>query len=128
MGFLEVASALSTVVLIVGAVIEYWTNLKFIGKLTLKLVSFRSNAFERCPLKKLSVYSAGPILVVLGIAGELVFETRAFVAGDAQATTDRLKTGQLQYQNLELAPKAAKAESDLKAQEKVTADAQKQAS
>lgn len=99
-GFLELASAASTLILIIGAVIEEWSKLKQIGLLTAKLLLFRATAFERCVLKKLVLHSVGAILVVAGIVGELFFETRTFIvedretavlekqAGDAKASAD----------------------------------------
>ncbi len=83
-GFLEFASGLSTLVLIIGAVVEEWPKLQQIGLLTAKLIAFRSTPFERCVLKKLVLRSVGAILVVAGIAGELIFETRTFIVEDKQ--------------------------------------------
>lgn len=82
--FLETAAAVSTLVLIVGAIHEDWTKLKKIGFLTAKCILFRSNSFERCVLRKLLLHSIGAILVVLGIAGELIFETRTFIIEDRE--------------------------------------------
>jgi hypothetical protein len=128
MGFLEFASGLSTLILIIGAVIEEWQKLIILARLTLRMILLRSNSFERCTLKKLAIHSIGPILVIAGIVGELAFETRAFMVGDEQTTKDELQIVQLQNDNLQLKPKADKAEKDLKAQEKLTAEAQTQAS
>jgi hypothetical protein len=55
---LEIASALSTLILIVGAVIEDWPKLKQIGFLAAKWVMFRCNSFERCILRRLCTSSA----------------------------------------------------------------------
>src|SRR5579872_1923034 len=89
-GFLEIASALSTLVLIIGAVVEEWPKLKQIGVLLAKLLLLRSTKFERCALGKLILHSIGALLVVAGIVGELVFETRTFIVEDRETT--RLET------------------------------------
>jgi hypothetical protein len=52
--------------------------------------------FDRCVLRKVVIHSIGPVLVVLGIAGEVVFEGRAFILediqeSDSQATIAELK-------------------------------------
>src|ERR1017187_2886946 len=86
-GFLEIASALSTLVLIVGAVMEEWPKLKQIGLLTAKFFILRCTAFERCVLRKLVTHSIGAIMVVAGIVGELVFETRTFIVEDRETAT-----------------------------------------
>lgn len=92
-GFLETASALSTLILIIGAVVEEWPKLKQIGLLTVKWIAFRSTAFERCVLKKLITHSIGAILVVVGIVGELVFETRTFIVEDRETAILNTKAG-----------------------------------
>ncbi len=99
---LEVASALSTFILIAGAVIEDWSKLKQIGILTAKWLMFRCNAFERCALKKLIFHSIGALLVVVGIAGELVFETRTFIVDDAASSAASIEIGQLKVRADEL--------------------------
>jgi hypothetical protein len=101
-GFLEFASALSTLILIMGAVIEEWPKLARIGLLIAKLITFRITAFEWCVLKKLVAHSTGAILVVLGIVGELVFETRTFIVEDKQTVSDELQIAQLTKENLTL--------------------------
>lgn len=92
-GFLEAASAVSTVILIVGAVKEDWLKLRTIGLLTAKLLVFGSTSFERCVLKKLIAHSIGAILVVVGIVGELVFETRTFIVEDRGTETLSTEVG-----------------------------------
>jgi hypothetical protein len=88
--------------LIAGAVIEDWPKLKQIGFLTAKWVLFRCNSFERCILKKLILHSVGALLVVFGIAGELVFETRTFIVEDAESTAANIEIGQLKVRAREL--------------------------
>jgi len=75
----EVAAVVSALVLAIGAVIEYWSKIKLLALLGLKWILRRSTAFDRCTFRKLLIHSIGPILVVLGIAGEFVFEGRTFV-------------------------------------------------
>jgi hypothetical protein len=99
---LEFLSAISTLILIAGAVIEEWSKLKQIGLLTAKVLAFRSTAFERCVLKKLVTHSIGAILVVVGIVGELVFETRTFIVEDKEATAANLEIGKLEVRAREL--------------------------
>jgi hypothetical protein len=146
--FLEFASALSALVLIVGAVIEDWPKLKQIGLLTAKVIIFRSNSFERCTLKKLIVHSVGAMMVVAGIAGELVFETRTFIVEDGEATAAnveigrlKVRAGELEQENLKLQGPIADANErarhlensttqlqiDLQKQEQATAEAAKEA-
>jgi hypothetical protein len=115
-GSLEFAAALSTIILIGGAVIEDWPKLKQIGFLTAKLVILRCNSFERCVLEKLILHSTGALLVVVGIAGELVFETRTFIVEDREATAANLeiarlteRTKELEQQNLVLQKQAGDA-------------------
>jgi hypothetical protein len=79
LSFLQWASAISALTLTLGAIAEYKDKLNALAKLFLKLVLLRSNAFERCTLCKLFGHSIGPLLVVLGIAGELIFGTRSFI-------------------------------------------------
>jgi hypothetical protein len=53
-----------------------------LSRLVLRFVLFRAKPFEMCALRKVAAHSIGPILVVLGIAGELIFESRSFVLED----------------------------------------------
>jgi len=99
---LEFLAALSTLILIGGAVIEEWPQLKRIGLLTAKMLMFRGTAFERCILKRLVTHSTGAILVVVGIVGELVFETRVFVVEDSQTSAATLEIGRLDVKAKEL--------------------------
>jgi len=89
--------------------IEYWAKLVPIASLLRKWITFRSNPFERCVLRKLLIHTVGPILVVLGIAGEMIFETQTFVVQDAQTTADELQIAQLQRDNLTLSKQAGDA-------------------
>jgi len=120
-GFLEIASALSTIILILGAVIEEWPKLKQIGLLAAKLIVFRSTAFERCVLKKLVAHSIGAILVVVGIAGELVFETRTFIVEDRETATLSKEAGDAKQSATDAATQLQLANERLAAFEK-TAD------
>ena len=81
---LEIESALFTLILVIGATIEYWEELKILAFQTLKVLRFRSLPYEWPVLKKLAFHSLGPILVLVGIAGELVFETRTFIVEDRE--------------------------------------------
>lgn len=93
---LQIAAVVSAFILTIGAVIEYWYKLKMLAFLTIKFLSGRSRSFERCTLRKLAIHSLGPILVVLGIAGEVVFEGRAFIVEDRQEEQAQGKLRQLQ--------------------------------
>jgi hypothetical protein len=115
---LELLSALSTLILIFGAVVEEWPKLKQIGLLSAKLIVFRCTAFERCVLKKLITHSIGAILVVVGIVGELVFETRMFIVEDSESSTANLEIGRLTLRAGEL----EKANLELKKQAKDAGD------
>jgi hypothetical protein len=93
---LQVAAVVSAVVLAVGAVIEYWNHLSTLTLLAAKWIFRRLTPVDRCVLKKLFVHSIGPILVVLGIAGEFVFEGRTFVVEDKQEEQSRLTISALE--------------------------------
>jgi hypothetical protein len=93
---LQAAAVISTLVLTIGAVIEYWGKIKHLALLTLKWIFRKSTPFERCVLRKMAIYSLGPILVVLGIAGEVVFEGRTFIVEDRQEEQSRQTVGQLE--------------------------------
>lgn len=92
------AAVVAAAVLTLGAVIEYWAKIKLLTLLGLKYLLGRSNSFERCVFRKAFIHSIGPILVVLGIAGEVVFEGRAFILEDEQEEQARQIVGSLQHQ------------------------------
>lgn len=78
------AAVVATAILTFGAVLEYWAKIKLLTVLLLKYLLGRSTPFDRCVFRKVFVHSLGPILVVVGIAGEVVFEGRAFILEDRQ--------------------------------------------
>lgn len=84
LALMQWGAIIATLILTAGAIIEYWEKLKQLLRLSGKWVRGKSNEFERCVFKKLVVHSLGPILVVIGIAGEVVFEGRAFILEDRQ--------------------------------------------
>lgn len=96
--FLQVAAVVSALVLTFGAVLEYSHQLKHLILLIAKWVCRRSTPYDRCVFKKLLRHSIGSILVVLGIAGEFVFEGRAFIVEDRQEDQARKIVGSLQEQ------------------------------
>ena len=103
---LQAAAVISALVLTIGAVVEYWYKLKLLVVLGLKWILRKSTPLDRCVFNKLFIHSIGPILVVLGIAGEVVFEGRTFVVEDreqAQSTQER----QRKEQELAVAQKKA---------------------
>lgn len=55
------------------------------------MLLFRSTPFERCTWRRLVIHAIGPILVVVGIGGELVFESLAFVEDNRQVREANLK-------------------------------------
>jgi hypothetical protein len=86
--YLEIESGLFTFILIVGATLEYWPHLKQLAFQTLKVLRFwRTLPYERPVWKKLAFHAVAPLLVVIGIAGELVFETRTFIVEDLETTS-----------------------------------------
>ena len=115
LGFLQWAAAISTAILTIGAVIEYWPFIKNIVVLTSKLFLLRTNAFERCTLRRMLFHSTGPLLVTIGIAGELLFETRAFIVEDEESAA--------MIDSVQTAKQAASAAKDDAQRAKNTADA-----
>jgi len=106
---LQAAAVISALVLTIGAVVEYWYKLKILAVLALKWILRRSTPFDRCTFNKLFIHAIGPILVVLGIAGEVVFEGRTFVVEDTQAEQARKIVGSLEEQAGQADEKAKKA-------------------
>jgi hypothetical protein len=98
----ETLSAASTLTLVVGAIIEYKPKLAQIAFLLKKLLLGRITPFERCALGAISRHTIGPMLVVLGIGGELVFGLGAFIAQEVESTQDESRIAQLQNDNLRL--------------------------
>lgn len=92
---LQWAAVISAAILAIGAVIEYWAKIKLLVLLEMKYLLGRSTPFDRCVFRKAFIHSAGPILVVLGIAGEVVFEGRAFILEDRQEEQARQIVGSL---------------------------------
>ncbi|HXA66433.1 MAG TPA: hypothetical protein VNV82_14835 [Bryobacteraceae bacterium] len=90
LSFFQAASMVAALILTVGAIVEYWPKLKPLTVLLLKLALLRSNKFERCTLRKLLLHAVAPLLVVLGIGGELLFESRSFIIEDQES--DVLRT------------------------------------
>src|ERR1700691_1506227 len=90
---LQTAAVVSALVLTIGAIVEYWYKLKLLALLVLKWILRKSTAFDRCAFRRLLFHSIGPILVVLGIAGEVVFEGRTFVVEDRQEEQARKAVG-----------------------------------
>jgi len=109
---LQTAAVISTLVLTIGAIVEYWVKLKLLASLLLKWILRKSTPFDRCVLKGLLLHSLGPILVVLGIAGEVVFEGRTFVVEDSQEERARNTVGSLKGQAEQADEKAKKAIAD----------------
>jgi hypothetical protein len=75
----EIAAVVSALVLAIGAVVEYWPKINALTLLALKWILRKTTPFDRCAFRKLLVHSVGPILVVVGIGGEFIFEGRTFV-------------------------------------------------
>jgi hypothetical protein len=109
---LQAAAVISTLVLTIGAVVEYWSKLKLLAFLILKWIRRKSTPFDRCIFNKLLIHSVGPILVVLGIAGEVIFEGRAFVVEDTQEEQARKVVGSLQAQTGQADKQAKQAITD----------------
>jgi hypothetical protein len=83
--FLQWAEAISMLILIVGAIWEYEVKLKPLTRLAWRCISGKASKFERCAFRKLFFHSIAPVLVVLGIAGELIFETASFLVENREA-------------------------------------------
>jgi hypothetical protein len=98
---LQTTAVIFALVLTIGVVVEYRYELKQLAWLLIKLILGKSTPFDRCVLKKLSLHSIGPILVVVGIAGELIFEGRTFMVEDRQAG-DAAKAVAALYMNAEI--------------------------
>jgi hypothetical protein len=92
---LQAAAVISALILTIGAIVEYWDKLKLLASLLLKWTLRKSTPFDRCVFRKLLLHSIGPILVVLGIAGEVIFEGRTFVVEDRQEEQSRKIVGSL---------------------------------
>jgi len=91
---LEIASVASTLILVVGAALEYRPILEKLAYLLKKAILLKANEFERCILKEMARHSLGPVLVVLGIAGELIFGLGAFIAQDFETTEIQQQAGE----------------------------------
>jgi len=74
----------SALVLTIGAVLEYRQQLKLLALLSTKWLLRKAAPFEVCALRKLLLHALGPILVVVGIAGEVIFEGRTFILENRQ--------------------------------------------
>jgi hypothetical protein len=92
---LQAAAVISALILTIGAIVEYWDKLKLLASLLMKWVLRKSTPFDRCVFRKLLLHSIGPILVVPGIAGEVIFEGRTFVVEDRQEEQARKIVGSL---------------------------------
>jgi|HubBroStandDraft_5_1064220.scaffolds.fasta_scaffold11311_6 hypothetical protein len=92
---LQWAAAISAAILTIGAVIEYWAKLKLLTLLIGKWLLRRSTPFERCAFNKIVAHSLGPILVTVGIAGDFIFEGRAFILEDRQEEQSQRLIGSL---------------------------------
>lgn len=92
---LQWAAVISALLLMIGAVIEYRQQLKLLTFLTAKWFCRKSTPFDRCVFKKLLIHSIGPLLVVVGIGGEFIFEGRAFILEDRQEEEARRIVGSL---------------------------------
>jgi hypothetical protein len=78
----QILAGLSALILTVGVLIEYGVQLKQLGKLYWKWVRRKATPFDNCVLRKMSVQLLGPILVVIGVAGDVIFEIRLFIIED----------------------------------------------
>ncbi len=110
------AAAVSAVVLTLGAVLEYRHQLKLLALLSSKWLLRKATPFEVCALKKLLLHTLGPILVVVGIAGDFVFGARTFILENRQelgaeqtiaslknaTSANERETAQLRHDNLDL--------------------------
>ena len=92
---LQWAAAISAAILTLGAVVEYWAKLKLLTLLIGKWLFRRSTPFDRCAFNKIVAHSLGPILVTVGIAGDFIFEGRAFILEDRQEEQARQTIGSL---------------------------------
>lgn len=116
LAFNQWAAVVSALILTIGAVIEYRHQLKLLALLGAKWLLRKATPFEVCALKKILLHGLGPILVVVGIAGEVIFEGRTIILENGQglvaeqtiaslknATSDNEReTAQLRHDNLEL--------------------------
>lgn len=93
---LQWAAVISALVLTAGAIVEYRHQMKLLAFLALKWILRKSTPFDRCAFKRLLLHSIGPILVVIGIGGEVIFEGRTFVVEDRQEEQAQAIVGSLQ--------------------------------
>jgi len=103
---LQWAAAISALILTIGAVIEYWHKLKALTLLACKWTLRKSTAFDRCTFRKLVIHSIGPLLVTFGIAGDFIFEGRAFILEDKQEEQARKTLGSLQDKEIAVSTEA----------------------
>lgn len=61
-----------------GLILEYKTQLLFIFRGLLKVVTLKSNSFERCQLRKIIWHSLGALLVTVGVLGEFWIEFKQY--------------------------------------------------
>jgi hypothetical protein len=113
------AAIVATGILTIGAINEYWVKIKLLTLLGVRYLLGKSTPFDRCIFRKVFIHSIDPILVVLGIAGEVVFEGRAFILEDSQEQQARNTVGSLKDQ-------AAEVKLKLRADEKQAAALKKQ--
>lgn len=93
--FIQWAAVVATAILTLGVVIEYWGKIRLLASLGKKCLLGRSTPFERCVFRKVLLHSVAPILVVIGIAGEVIFEGRGFILEDQHEEQARRTVGSL---------------------------------
>jgi hypothetical protein len=74
LGTLRIFLVIFTSLVAIGLVLEYKTPLYLIARGLLKFVSFKSNSFDRCALRRMCWHFLGALLVTIGVAGEFVVE------------------------------------------------------
>jgi hypothetical protein len=80
----QLLAGLSALILTIGVLIEYGVQLKQLIKLFWKWLLRKATQFEKCVLRKMLLHLIGPILVIIGVAGDVLFEIRLFVIEDEQ--------------------------------------------
>jgi hypothetical protein len=96
----------------VGLVLEYKTQLLFICRGLLKVVSLKSNSFDRCQLRRLVWHSLGALLVTVGVLGEFWIEFRQYGAENNLSRASASARDTLNAQTAEANERAASNEKE----------------
>lgn len=111
---MQIAAVVGAAILTFGAALEYKVKFEALAPLIAKWILGVSTPFERCVLKKIMLTSVAPILVVIGLGAEIVFEGRTFVLENTQQEQDESTLGSLQDRETSLTGQITRASDELK--------------